>query len=338
MQRYDHLWERIATLENMEQAWRDTKRRKRYAPALLAAEEHIEEVLSDLLRDFVTGEWRPTKYYAFEVRTEVKRRLIHAPCVRDRIAQHAICRVIEPLFDKKFIYDLYSGRRGKGPLAAARRVQCYLRQEGAAYVLQGDIRHYYPSIDHTLLKHLLRGTIKDARLLICLDRIIDSYEAEAGKGLPLGALLSQLFANLYLSEFDHYLKETLHVRRYARLMDDFVIVAESKEELRCLLDEIRWYLETQRKLTLNRKTQIYPARRGVDFAGYRIFRTRLLPRKRNVKAARRRFRRLSRAFRRGEICVEDTRPSVMSFLGYMRHAKAERTTRSTLRYLTLRKE
>ena len=341
MIRYGKLFEKIATLENFECAWKETRRKKRYTPAAVAVGERIEQVLSDLVRELREGTWSPSRYYEFETRTEVKRRIIDAPCFRDRIVHHAFYRIINPLFERKFIYDLYSGRQGKGPLAAAMRVQHFVRSAARrgkpVYVLQGDIHSYYAHIDHEILKTFLRRTIKDAAVLYYLDLMVDGYNGDTGKGIALGALPNQLFANIYLSGLDHLAKQILRVKYYARLMDDFILVSTDKEELKAWLADIRWYLETQLRLTLNPKTQIYPATRGIDFAGYRTFPDYRLPRKRNVKAAKRRFRQLTHDYARGKATIEEAGAKVQSFCGYCKHCKSRRTLESTLKWLVLRR-
>lgn len=185
------------------------------------------------------------------------------------------------------------------------------------------------------LKREISRTIKDKRLLEAWGLVIDRFNEDTGKGIPIGALTSQLAANIYLNPFDHFVKECMRAHFYVRYMDDFVIISNDKKELRKNLDDIRWFLETQLKLELNPKTRIYQASQGVDFCGYRTWSTHILPRKRNIKAAKKRFQRLSRKFRRGEIRVEDARQSVASFLGYCKHCNAYVTVQATLNRLVL---
>lgn len=339
MVRYDDLFDYIVSLENFYMAFREAWRGKRYAYKAMAAAARIETIITDIIREMRNGTWKPGQYYSFECRTEVKRRRINAPSFRDGIAHHAIDAVVRPLFERKYIYDLYSNRQGKGQHKAVQRVQQFIRRAGSrgrkVYVLQCDIHHYYDSIDHALLKETVRATIKDSRVLHLIDAIIDSYNGDTGKGVPIGALPSQTFANCYLSRFDHWMKDDRRMRFYLRFMDDFIVVSDDKEELRSTLKDICWYMETQAKLKLNPKTQIFPASRGTDFCGYRIFSDKILPRKRNIKAAKIRFKNISYLYRHGYIRVEDVRPLVMSFLGYCKHCKAERSVRSALAYLTL---
>lgn len=245
---------------------------------------------------------------------------------------------------------------------------------GKAYVLQCDISKYYLTIDHEIMKRELRRTIADRRLLEVWDKIIDGYHepinptireilkrkirretsdpalieaydrriddettAKTGKGVPIGALTSQLQANIYLNPLDHFVKETLHEKHYLRYMDDFLIVADTKEMLKEHLSAIRWFVEERLNLVLNPKTKIFPTSRGVDFAGYRTFHDYILPRKRNIKAAKIRFKNLSYLYKHGRAGFEDVKPRVGSFLGYVKHCKASKTTESTLAHLVLKK-
>ncbi|MBO6304698.1 MAG: group II intron reverse transcriptase domain-containing protein [Selenomonadaceae bacterium] len=245
-------------------------------------------------------------------------------------------------------------------------------ENGRAYVLQCDISKYYLTIDHEILKRELRRTIADRRLLEVWDKMIEGYHEpmnptirqillrdmdrsgadektlfeyalkldttppeKTGKGVPIGALTSQLEANIYLNPLDHFVKEILGARYYLRYMDDFIIVAGTKEELKEHLLAVRWFIEERLNLSLNPKTQIFPATRGVDFAGYRTFRDYILPRKRNIKAAKIRFKNLSHQYKFGRADLEDVKPRVASFLGYIKHCKASRTSDSTLAHLVL---
>lgn len=341
LKRYDDLWEEIVTFENMYDAYLEARKGRRYRSEVMSTAKRLELILHQLIFELNVGEWRPAKYYEFECRTEVKRRTINAPTFRDRIVHHSIDRVIRPLFERKYIFDSYACRLGKGTHAACTRLQHFLRQAGASgkrvYVLQADISKYYPSISHDVLKEELRRTIADKRLLEVLDLIVESFNEDTGRGLPIGSLTSQLFANVYLNPFDHFMKECRRERFYLRYMDDFIVVADDKAHLRDALADARWFIETQLKLKLNPKTAIFPASHGVDFAGYRTFTAKVLPRKRNIKAAKIRFKDLSWRFRHGKASIKDAQQVVASFLGYCKHCKSSQSARAALRRLVLSK-
>jgi hypothetical protein len=258
---------------------------------------------------------------------EPKTRLISAPTFRDRVVHHALVRVIEPLFERRFVDHSYACRVGRGTQAAVLHVQHVLCRPHATHVLKGDIRSYFASINHDALKRINRRTIRDHGALWLMDTIIDAF----GPGLPIGALTSQLEANVNLDQLDHYVVDDLGWgSRYTRYMDDFIVIGGDRRELIRIENQIRAYVERELRLELNDKTHVFPARRGVDFCGYRIFPYYLKPRKRNVKRARRRLRKLAAM---GD--VQRYRDSVMSFLGYMKICRGHRTTTSILNQYTV---
>ncbi|MDD6127593.1 MAG: reverse transcriptase/maturase family protein [Veillonellaceae bacterium] len=325
---YNHLFEQIIRIENLYDAFHKAQRGRRKKPDVLAATYEREAFLHDLHARLAAGTWRPEPYHTFLCKTEVKSRIIRAPTFHDRVVHHAICNVLMPLFEQKFIFDSYAITPGKGTHRAVRRVQQYLCETNA-YVLQCDVHHYYESIHHATLKRLLRRTIRDGRVLHLLDLLIDSYTSdETGEGIPIGAMTSQLFANLYLNELDHFVKDELDCKHYVRYMDDFLLFGE-KTELQALLGRIQPFL-AKFHLELNDRTRLAPARHGVDFAGYRTFVTHIAMRKRNVKAARRRFRRYERLYAEWRADVPDVTRRVVSFRGYACHAASYRTLQSVL--------
>ena len=338
---YSQLYERIISFENLYLAYCDARRGRRYRGDILQFHQHHEEALLDLHASLKSRTWEPDPYREFLNITEVKRRIIHAPSFRDRVVHHALANVTRPLFEKKYIFDSYATIKGKGTHKAVYRVQEFLRQAGAAwgtvYVLQCDISKYYPNIDHDVLMEQVKRTIRDKDVIWLWEQIISGF-TDTGKGLPIGALTSQMAANIYLNVLDHFVKECLQGKYYVRYMDDFILLGPSKEYLWNALADIRWLIECHLKLKLNPKTGIYPASRGIDFAGYRTFTTHILPRKRNILAAKRRFKTLSHLYSKGLVSMERTKASVMSFLGYVKHCQARRTTISTLSRLVLKKK
>ena len=196
-------------------------------------------------------------------------------------------------------------------------------------MLQGDFKKYYDNVDHELLKAKIRRTVNDERVLLLCEALIDSYNGHKGKGIPIGAPFSQLMANVNLDSLDHFVKDVLRVKKYVRLMDDFVIIGH-KDALVYYLQEIRWFADTQLMQPLNRKTQIYPANHGVDFGGYRTFANKILPRKRNVKAAKKRLKAVSWLYRNGVIDERVVKQQINSFKGYMLHCDGNTTLKNVL--------
>ena len=220
---------------------------------------------------FVTSPYKTFTIY------EPKERVIFSlPYFPDRIVHHAAMVFLEPIFTSVFTADTYSSIKGKGIHAAANAVKKALNDEAnTIYCLKLDIKKFYPSIDHEILKTLLRRKIKDVQLLNLLDGIIDSAE-----GLPIGNYLSQYFANFYLTYFDHWIKEQKKVLYYFRYADDMVLLSSNKIDLHLLFQEITQYLGDNLKLTVKHNYQIFPvAARGIDFVGYKFYHTHSLLRK-----------------------------------------------------------
>ncbi|SDJ88156.1 reverse transcriptase/maturase family protein, partial [Billgrantia gudaonensis] len=247
---------------------------------------------------------------------------------RDRVVHHALHRVVEPYFEARFIHHSYACRKGKGTHAATAAVQRMLRRAqakwGTVYVLQGDIARYFPSIHQGRLLQQIQRTIGDRRVLELWRRIIAAQGAD-GVGLPIGALTSQLSANVYLDVLDHYVTDGLGYGLYARYMDDWIIMGPDKAALWRLLEHLTRWLDDELGLVINPKSTVYPASQGIDFAGYRTWTTHTLPRKRNVTAARRRMLGLARGYRAGRVSRDEIRGSWASFAGYTKHCQAART-------------
>lgn len=332
---HNNLWNEIVTFESLFQGYRAAARHKRFRDASLNYRQHLEENIINTLNLLTWKQWQPAPYREFYVH-DPKKRLISAPAFRDRVVHHALVRVLEPLFERKFIADSFACRKGKGTHAAKQRVESFMatagKKWGDFYVLKGDIKSYFHSIDRRILLGILRKTISDKDVLWLVERIVACDDDACG--IPIGALTSQLFANVYLDTLDHYIKDDLGVKMYARYMDDFLVVHPDKDYLKQLLTDIDTFVADRLHLTLNPKTTIYKSGNStchaVDFCGYRIWPEYTRPRKRTVKAARKRFKRLAELYRLGNIGLDRVRSSVMSFLGYMKHCDGVLTLESTL--------
>lgn len=336
-----NLWPRVLEWENLLTAAREASRNKRYRREVMAFNARMEENLLHIRHLLRVREWKPGPYREFEV-FEPKRRVVHAPAFADRVVHHALVQVIGPYFERRFIAQSFACRVNKGTHAASDYLTAMLRKAaaegGTVYALKADVEKYFYSIDHEILLRVVARTIGDPDVLHVLRVLVtQSGCIEGGRGLPLGALTSQLLANVYLDQLDHYIKDTLGVRFYVRYMDDFIILHRDKAELWRLLAEIRDFLACELHLNLNRKTRIFPASQGVDFAGYRHWIDHTLPRRRNVARAKKRFKGLSRLYARGEVDLDTVRACVSSFTGYMKHCNGWRTCGSALERLVLRR-
>lgn len=333
------LWDSVVTFDNIHAAYLAARKGKRYTPEVLEFSFSVEEKLFDIQGRLVNGVWRPGKPREFMVH-DPKPRMIAAPPFADRVVHHALVRVIEPILERRFIFDSYACRKGRGIHGAVGRLQAGLRdaqrRHDKVWVLKADISKYFPSISHERMLWVLGRSISDRKVLGLCRTILDGYGYDHGVGIPVGALTSQLFANAYLDQLDHWMKDELGLRHYVRYMDDFVVLAGSKAELWSLYDAVADFLATRLALRLNRKTAVFPASQGIDFCGYRMWATHRLPRKRNVKKARAMFRELAWLYRKGEASYDHVRPFVASFLGYMKHCRSYRTVEGMLDDFVLR--
>lgn len=312
---------KICTFSNALLAYRKARKCKRYRPEVLEFEAYREENLQRAIRELECLSYTPGKYKVFKV-WEPKERVIMALPFYDRVIQHMIVNLIEPIFERKFFYHSYACRKGKGAHRASKQLTKWLYKlevvEGkSVYVLKADIHHYFQPIDHEILKKEIRNYIKDKDLLVILDRIISHNGVfPDGVGIPVGNLTSQIFANVYLHRLDMFVKNQLHAEYYMRYMDDFIIISEDLEQLKRWQKEIETFLRKNLKLELNPKTTIVYAKNGVDFVGYRHWNST----KKIRKAAMRRMKRLMKNFAEGIITEEYFDKSFTSRIGSMQHA------------------
>lgn len=254
-------------------AWQKFRRGKRLKTDVQIFERHLEENIFDLQVELRINRYQHGPYVPFRV-WDPKQRQIHKATVRDRLVHQAVVTSIEPLFEEQFIYDSFSCRKGKGTHAGVRRLRRFLRQASlndsrTVYVLKCDIRQFFASVDHSLLLDLLGARIADCRTLELLKVIIDSFATTPGKGIPLGNLTSQLFANVYMHEFDWFVKHQLRQKYYVRYCDDFVIVDRDRQHLLDLTEPISDFLNNRLALTIHPKKVIVRSwDQGVDFLGY----------------------------------------------------------------------
>jgi len=330
MKRYTHLFKKFISWKNFYQGFLEAEKRKRFRHEILLVSNRIDPIIKQIIYEIKNGTWKPHGYRQFIDITDTKRRLKNAPAFVDRIVHHALVRVVGDFFNKKFISDSFANITNKGTHAAGYRVQSILYKERhkKLYALQADIHHYFASIPHNKLKMIIRRTITDQRILYVWDTIIDSFSNSPNRGIPIGLLVSQLSANVYLNTLDHYIKDELKVKYYIRYMDDFIILSEDKKELHYLLSLIKNYIENILELNLNPKTRIYPVSQGVDFVGYRIWANKKLPRKKNVIAAKKRLKKLARQYNKNKITLEKFTQTFASFYGYVAHCDGKKTLNS----------
>ncbi|MBI3814370.1 MAG: RNA-dependent DNA polymerase [Nitrospinae bacterium] len=334
MKRCGNLFSQITSFENLYLASRKARKGKRLKDNVLIFENNIEDELFRLQEEIILKTYTPGRYREFTI-YERKPRKISASPYRDRVVHHALCNIVEPIFEKTFIFDSYACRKDKGTHRVVDRFTEFCRKN--EYVFKADIKKYFPSIDHKILFKKIKKKIKckDTLWLIKTiiihsnpqEEVIDYFSGDdllepfrRRRGIPIGNLTSQFFANIYLNDLDHYVKEILKCRCYIRYVDDIAILHESKERLWEIKKAIEEYLEKERLKLHKDKCLVFSVSIGTDFLGYRIFPTHRLIRKDNSMRFIRKFREMSRLYKKGFISWDNINASVQSWLGHARHA------------------
>jgi retron-type reverse transcriptase len=339
---YNNLYPLIYDFENLYRAYLKARRNKRYQQEVLAFTANLEENLLQIQNELIWKTYRTGPYRFFYVH-DPKTRLVAALPFKDRVVQHALCNIIEPIFESRFIYDSYACRVGKGTHAGADRVTQFLRiaqrKWERVYCLKGDIVQYFPSINHAILKAIIRKRIACPDTLWLIDEIIDSGGdgSDCPRGLPIGNLTSQLWANVYLDQLDHFVKEVLREKYYVRYMDDFVILSGDKKHLWDIKHQIEDFLADKLDLRLNGKTGIWPISQGIDFLGYRIWPTHRLVRKSSIKRMKRKLKVFQRKYREGRIDLDKINATIQSWIGHVSYANSYNLRRKLFRAFILTK-
>ncbi len=309
-----HTYNEIISLENLGAAWQEFVVGKKRKPDVLLFGRHLIDNILALHDELVKGTYRHGGYYSFYV-TDPKRRHIHKASVRDRLLHHAVHRMLYPFFDRTFIADSFSCRQKKGVHRAINRFKALSFQVSknhtrTAWVLKCDIRKFFASIDQKILLHILNQSIPDQKIINLLHIILSSFQTEGtpGVGLPLGNLTSQLLANIYMNEFDQWVKHQLKPPAYVRYADDFVFLSTDKQWLEILIPRLENWLAEKLHLTLHpHKVFLKTLASGVDFLGWVHF-----PRHR-VMRTRTKKRMLAR------IKFSPTKETLQSYLGLLSH-------------------
>ena len=314
------IFPEIAGFGPLYKGYREARKGKRDHNEVLRFSKDLESNILNLSRDLKSGEYQPKGFKEFEI-FDPKHRVIEAPYFRDRVVHRSLYLSIEPIFENTFIYDSFACREGKGTHEGFDRAHYFLRKPENSYYLKCDIRSYFGSVDHKILKEKINRRIKDSKLIGLIDTLLSAYSSDIGerKGLPIGTLYSQLFANIYLNGFDHFVKQKLQADYYVRYMDDFVLFSGSKDRLHSLEESIRGYLNNSLELKLpESKTCIEPVKKGLTFLGYRIFSSHRKIRPRNKK----KFRRNLSKLKKGSESFPDILNTIESWKGHSSHADA----------------
>jgi len=316
-----HIYDDIVSLENLLVSWQEFLRGKRKRKDVAEFSLKFTDSIIQLHRDLAERNYQHGPYFPFKI-TDPKPRDIHKANLRDRVVHHAIYRILCPFFDKKFIFDSYSCRKNKGTHRAMDRFHQFgtkvsRNSTRTAWVLKCDVRKFFASIDHKILKEILNKHIEDTNTLSLLGKVIDSFSTKNKEsvGIPLGNLTSQLLVNIYMNEFDQFVKRKLKARYYIRYADDFLILSEDKNHLEELVPQISEFLETELKLTLHpNKLFIKTLASGVDFLGWITFPCHRIPR---TSTKRRMFKKLSN---------NKSKETLNSYLGLLSHGNTYELT------------
>ena len=323
MKRYGNLFNKIVDTQNFYLATKKSFRGKKFKYTAAPFYFNLENEILKIQRQLNDESYHIAPYKIFKI-YEPKERSICCAEFHDRVIHHAIINILGPIFEKRLINETYACRLGKGTHAALKKSQILVRKY--KYYLKCDVRKYFESIDHNTLKLLIRKIFKDKKLINLLDKIIIHQPpyTPLGKGLPIGNLTSQHFANIYLGELDLFVKHQLKCRGYVRYMDDFILFSDNKKDIKDYLERIRVYLENELKLELKEKiVRIAPVSEGLSFLGYRVFRGLIRLQRANLVRFRRKIVKREREYLRGKIKEEDLENSVRSVIAHISHGNTK---------------
>ena len=320
MKRASDLFMKIVDYDNLYLAHLNARKGKKHYTAVKEVDNDIDFYIRELQSMLLSKKFNTSKYKIFKIYKPKERTIYKLPYFPDRIVHHAVMQILQPIWDKTFIYDSYAATPGKGIHAGYYRLKKFLRdEENIKYCLKMDIQKFYPSVNHTILLNEIERKIKCKDTLWLLENVIRSIIGN--KGIPIGNYLSQYLSNVYLNRFDHWIKEKLKCRYSIRYCDDSVILHKDKSFLRDRLDDIEEYLWFKLKLTLNSKTQIFPVEsRGIDFLGYRTYPKYSLLRKSSAKRFKQKINYVEKNWQKlGSIHILS---SIMSYIGWLIHCNS----------------
>jgi retron-type reverse transcriptase len=335
MKTYRNLYPKVCDFTNLYYAYQSAARGKRGRPDVAAFEFDLESNLLRLREELLGHTYRPGGYRHFTI-TVPKRRKVSAAPFRDRVVHHALVRVIEPIFERRFIHDSYACRVGKGTHAALDRCQAFARR--LPYVLQCDVVQFFPAVDHAILRRILARPIADDGVLWLIDRTLESgagvLSAEYDmvyfpgddllasvrpRGLPIGNLTSQFWANCLLNELDQFVKRDLRCRHYVRYVDDALLFHEDKSTLHHWRVAIGEFLATFRLTLHEREARVYPVTTGIPFLGFRVYPDHRRLKWGNAIRFGRRLRWLINQYAAGEIEFEQVTAVVQGWVNHVRY-------------------
>ncbi len=285
MKTHKNLYQRLCSEENIALAFQKAQKRKSRKPYVIEYKVNLNENLEALRHQLTEETYNPKPLRTFVIR-DPKTRKIRKSYFVDRIVHHAICNILEPIYEKLFIYDSFANRKGRGALKALQRFDIFKRKVSKnntrnCYILKADIRHYFDEVNHNTLINILNKKISDNKLMKLIWKVLNNHSENVG--MPLGNMTSQFFANVYLNELDQFVKHELKAKYYIRYVDDFVILHHDKVTLEGYREKIDVFLKENLQLQLHpTKSKILLLERGIAFLGFRNFFYHKLLRKSNI--------------------------------------------------------
>ena len=329
-----NLFEEIISLENLFLAWKEFKKGKTKKYDVCQFTQHLRENIVKLNQDLENKSYQHSRYQSFYIK-DPKLRHIHKACVRDRVLHHAIFRMLYPIFDKHFIFDSYSCRNQKGTHKAVKRLNNFARKVSAnnskkCFFLKCDIKKFFDSIDQDILISLIEKKVKDGNTLWLIKKVIKSFH----KGLPLGNITSQLFANVYLNELDQFIKHNLKAKYYIRYCDDFIIAEDCPENFSNYLESISNFLRDKLKLSLHSdKIIVRRYNQGIDFLGYVSFPHHIVLRPKTGKRVLRKVSIRTRELKENKLLEKCFNQILHSYFGMLKHCQGYNIKRKILNLL-----
>ncbi|MDP3728396.1 MAG: reverse transcriptase/maturase family protein [bacterium] len=330
MKTYKNLWHELCSYENLLLAFQKARKGKTQKPYVKEFEKNLKQNLLQLQAELLLQVYRPKPLETFIIH-DPKTRKISKSAFRDRVVHHAICNILEPIYENIFIYDSYANRKGKGTVKALERFNTFKRKVSKnnileCFVLKADIKQYFETVDQEILINILKQKIKDEKVLSIIKIIIGNYQGkQKGKGMPLGNLTSQFFANVYLHELDIFVKHNLKEEYYIRYVDDFIILDKDKKRLEQVKITLNQFLEENLKITLHKgKSKIISLEEGVSFLGFRIFYYHRILKKVNIRKIDRRILEQKQAYEKGKITFDDIYNSLEGTFAHISNANTIR--------------
>lgn len=327
-----NAYSELCSYDNFLLAFNRARKGKSSKPYVIEFQKDLKNNLLQLRSDLLFHSYRPESLKTFVIR-DPKARVISKSSFRDRIVHHALCNIIQPIFEKRFIHDSYANQKGKGTLAAIDRFEHFkmkvsrnlsrLKDDRGVkgYILKADVRKFFDTVGHNVLLKIISKTIKDRKIMWLIELILSNHSSgENNKGMPLGNLTSQFFANVYLNELDQFAKHEMKAEYYIRYVDDFIIMHRSREVLKFCKAAIESFLATSLSLHLHPgKSRIFPVYNGTDFLGVKIFPFHKSIRKRNIRIFKGKLNSLHMKYSSGSIGYDNIYNCIEGWCAYSKN-------------------